>query len=86
MLEWLHRVTALFRAEIGHLVAVGTPSDDINDWKLRPEYIKLGYKLFRDHERLHAKFLTADILDDNSSLARLRGEFSLVYAASFPHF
>lgn len=74
-----------FGQEIRQLVADGAPSKNLYGCDLRKEYVELGYRLFRDHDRLQSRFLTADIFDDPSPLTELRGTFDVVYTGSFFH-
>lgn len=74
-----------FGQEIRQLVADGAPSENIYGCDLREEYVELGYRLFRDRERLQSRFLTADIFAESSPLTELRGTFDIVYAGSFFH-
>jgi SAM-dependent methyltransferase len=74
-----------FGQEIRQLVADGAPSEQIYGCDLRKEYVELGYQLFRDRDRLHSPFLTADIFDNSSPLIELQGTFDVVYAGSFFH-
>ncbi|KAF2681245.1 hypothetical protein K458DRAFT_392035 [Lentithecium fluviatile CBS 122367] len=83
--QWFLDMACCFGQEIRQLVADGVPPENIYGCDLRPEYIELGYKLFCDRDRLQAKFLTADIFDDNSSLVKRRGDFNMVYTGSFFH-
>jgi SAM-dependent methyltransferase len=91
ILERLHRgqtfldMACCFGQEIRQLVADGAPSENIYGCDLRPEYFELGYKLFRDRDHLHAKFLSADVFDANSPLAKLQNHFDMIYAGSFFH-
>ena len=74
-----------FGQEIRQLVADGAPSENIYGCDLRKEYVELGYRLFKDHDRLQSHFLTADIFEDPSPLTELRGTFDVVYTGSFFH-
>lgn len=74
-----------FGQEIRQLVADGAPSENMFGCDLRKEYVELGYKLFGDRDRLHSRFLIADILDHASDLTQLRGTFDMIYAGSFFH-
>ncbi|KAF2751876.1 hypothetical protein M011DRAFT_491389 [Sporormia fimetaria CBS 119925] len=74
-----------FGQEIRQLVADGAPAENIYGCDLREEYIKLGYKLFCDRDTLKAKFITANILDDTSALADLKGNFDIIFTGSFFH-
>ncbi|KAF1964713.1 hypothetical protein BU23DRAFT_594015 [Bimuria novae-zelandiae CBS 107.79] len=81
----LFDMACCFEQEIRQLVADGAPSENIYGCDLREEYVKLGYQLFQDRNRLQSHFLAADIFDKSSSLADLRGTFDMVYAGSFFH-
>jgi SAM-dependent methyltransferase len=74
-----------FGQTIRQLVDGGAPGENIYGCDLQPDFIELGYKLFKDRDRLQAKFLVADIFDPNSALADLRGQIDMVYAGSFFH-
>ncbi|KAJ4286838.1 hypothetical protein N0V90_013091 [Kalmusia sp. IMI 367209] len=74
-----------FGQEIRQLVVDGAPSESIYGCDLRKEYVELGYQLFRDRDRLHSQFVTANIFDESSSLVELRGTFDIVYTGSFFH-
>ncbi|KAL5114472.1 hypothetical protein ACEQ8H_007615 [Pleosporales sp. CAS-2024a] len=67
------------------LVADGAPSENLYGCDVQPEFIQLGYKLFCDGEKLHTKFLAADIFDASSPLTELEGSIDMVYAGSFFH-
>lgn len=74
-----------FGQTVRQLVADGAPAENITGCDLEPDFIKLGYKLFKDEDKLQSNFLTADIFDDQSSLVGLKGQFDMVYAGSFFH-
>lgn len=64
----------------------GSPADNLTGADLRPEFIELGYELFRDKDTFGAHFMTADILDPTDTvLAALDGKFDVVHTASFFH-
>ncbi|ROV92283.1 hypothetical protein VSDG_07237 [Cytospora chrysosperma] len=68
------------------IVFDGAPSDNLAGTDLRPEFIELGYELFRDRDTFEAKFVTGDILDaNNAGLATLDGDFDIIHAAAFFH-
>lgn len=54
---------------------------------LRPEFIEIGYELFRDRDRLPPScFAPGDMLNPaDASLARLDGSITLVHASNFFH-
>lgn len=74
-----------FGQTIRQLVAGGAPAKNILGCDLQPDFIELGFKLFRDHDKLEAKFLIADIFDRTSPLADLKGNIDMVFAGSFFH-
>jgi SAM-dependent methyltransferase len=75
-----------FGQELRKLVFDGAPASRLYGADLRPEYIELGYELFRDRETLTAKFFTADILaEDDTVLSEIKGKTDIVYVGSFLH-
>jgi len=70
---------------IRYLVNGGAPSEQIFGCDLHPEYIEIGYKLFRDRDKLKSRFLTADIFDPNSALMDIKGQMDMVFAGDFFH-
>jgi len=74
-----------FGQEIRQLVSDGVPSENCYGSDLRPEFIELGYELFKDREKLKATFLPADIFDDESPLTQIYSQMSIVYTGSFFH-
>jgi SAM-dependent methyltransferase len=74
-----------FGQTIRQLVADGAPSENVYGCDLQPEFIDLGYKLFKDRDSLRTKFLVADIFDPASPLQGLQGEVDVIYAGSFFH-
>lgn len=68
------------------IVFDGAPSENLTGTDLRPEFIELGYELFRDRAIFKSDFVTGDILDeDDEGLASLNGRFDVVHAAAFFH-
>ncbi|KAF2818717.1 hypothetical protein CC86DRAFT_308460 [Ophiobolus disseminans] len=74
-----------FGQTIRQLVADGAPADNIYGCDLQPDFIELGYKLFKDRDKLQTKFLVADVFDTESALNDLKGDLDIVYAGSFFH-
>jgi SAM-dependent methyltransferase len=74
-----------FGQTIRRLVADEAPGENIYGCDLQPDFIQLGYKLFKDRGKLKSNFLTADIFDPRSSLVDLKGQVDIVYAGSFFH-
>lgn len=71
--------------DIRKLVYDGAPSENIYASDLNGQFWDTGYELFLDKSSLKAKFVEADIFDDNSGLQQLKGKFDIVHAASFFH-
>ncbi|CAO2657113.1 Nn.00g032390.m01.CDS01 [Neocucurbitaria sp. VM-36] len=74
-----------FGQTVRELVAGGAPAENITGCDLQAGFIEMGYKLFKDQGKLQSKFLVADIFDSNSELAKMGGQFDIVYAGSFFH-
>jgi SAM-dependent methyltransferase len=74
-----------FGQTIRQLVADGAPGENIYGCDLQRGFIDLGYKLFKDQDKLQTKFLVADIFDPASPLKDLQGTLDIVYAGSFFH-
>ncbi|KUJ10089.1 uncharacterized protein LY89DRAFT_597057 [Mollisia scopiformis] len=71
---------------VRQLVFDGAPAQNLAGTDLRPEFVELGYELFRDKETLTSQFVTGDALDsENKSLEVFDGKFDFVHAASFFH-
>jgi SAM-dependent methyltransferase len=67
------------------LVADGAPSENIYACDLQADFIELGYKLFKDRDKLRTKFLVADIFDPSSPLMELQKNVDIIYTGSFFH-
>lgn len=85
-------VGCCFGQVLRQLVHDGAPPASVAGTDLRPEFIKLGYKLFRDRHRLPAtSFVAGDVLaavmpgSHDDPLARLDGHFDILHTASFFH-
>ena len=79
-----------FGHEIRYLVQDGVHSSQLYGFDLEPDFIELGYHLFRDRDRLQAIFVSGDILaeptmPEGQELARLQGQIDIVFASSFLH-
>lgn len=72
---------------VRQLVADGAPAQNIYGCDLQPDFIEIGYRLFKDRDKLETKFLVADIFDPGSALqdSDIRGKVDMVYAGSFFH-
>jgi len=78
-----------FGQDIRSLVADGAPSENLYGADIHPEFLELGYELFRDKESLGAHFLVGDVFDDEGEggkeLKKLDGKIDIIHAASFMH-
>lgn len=74
-----------FGQEIRQLVADGAPAENLYGCDLRSEFIKLGYKIFLDENKLQTRFLTANVFDTTSALTELKGQLDIIYVGSFFH-
>jgi SAM-dependent methyltransferase len=74
-----------FGQTIRQLANGGAPTENMYGCDLQPDFINLGYSLFRDREKLKTKFLVADIFDSQSALTEIKGQIDMVYAGSFFH-
>jgi SAM-dependent methyltransferase len=74
-----------FGQTIRQLVQDGAPSENLYGCDLQPEFMELGYKLFKDHDKLRSKFLVADIFDPSSPLKDLQGQVDMIYTGHFFH-
>ncbi|KAK3689345.1 hypothetical protein B0T22DRAFT_528349 [Podospora appendiculata] len=64
----------------------GAPQRNLVGTDLRPEFIDLGYDLFRDRETFGGKFVTGSMLDpEDAGLKALDGTVDIIHAASFFH-
>ena len=79
-----------FGQELRYLVRDGIPSTQLYAFDLEPEFIELGYELFRDRAKIQANFVSGDILASPDSaqagdLAKLQGVADITFASSFLH-
>ncbi|CAN9294441.1 unnamed protein product [Alternaria alternata] len=74
-----------FGQTIRQLANDGAPTENIYGCDLQPDFIELGYSLFRDRAKLKTKFLVADIFDSKSALTDVKGQIDIIYAGSFFH-
>lgn len=77
--------------DIRKLVYDGAPSENIYGSELRPEYIELGYELFRDRNSLKTKMIAPgniyDLKDGKGGLNELaeKGGVDTIHASCFIH-
>ena len=78
-----------FGQDTRRLFADGAPGKNLYASDLRPEFIDLGYDLFKDKGHISAHFLTGDVFaeegENSVSLKELDGKIDLVHASSFFH-
>lgn len=67
-----------FGQDLRHLAADGAPTQNMYASDIIPEFWSLGYDLYRDRDRMQARFLKADILDPDSPHAELRGKLDII--------
>lgn len=71
---------------IRKLVHDGVDSTRLLGADLHPEFIDIGYELFRDRDRLGATFVAGDIFDaDDVGFAKVAGKPTIVHAQAFFH-
>ncbi|KAK3317566.1 hypothetical protein B0T19DRAFT_405253 [Cercophora scortea] len=64
----------------------GAPQANLIGADLRPEFIDLGYDLFRDRETFGGKFVIGNMLDpDDAGMKALDGTVDIIHAASLFH-
>ena len=66
------------------------PSSQLYGFDLESRFIDIGYELFQDRDKLHATFLSGDILatphtKESGQLDLLCGKIDVVFASSFLH-
>ena len=71
--------------EIRQLVFDGTPSKNTYGSDLYGGCFPVGYKLFKDQDRLQTTFIAADIFDNTSKLTELEGKINIIYTGAFFH-
>jgi SAM-dependent methyltransferase len=75
-----------FGQELRQLAYDGAPTENLYGSDLRPEFIELGYKLFKDKDSFKATFIPSDVFDDSSELLKqLAGKIDIIYTGSFFH-
>ena len=74
-----------FGQDLRLLAADGAPPQNMYASDLKEELWQLGFELFRDREKMCAKFVQADIFDPDSDLVRLSGQMDIIIASQFLH-
>lgn len=70
--------------DVRKLIADGAPAYNIFGTELKPEFIELGFELFRDRKTLENNFTTGDFLSSEKAGLQEKS-FDLIYAGSFIH-
>ncbi|KAK0702361.1 hypothetical protein B0H67DRAFT_637993 [Lasiosphaeris hirsuta] len=71
--------------EIRQLVSDGAPCENTFGSDLYSGFFALGYKLFKDEDRLKTIFIAADAFHETSPLTELAGRMNIVYTGAFFH-
>ncbi|KAK3356452.1 hypothetical protein B0T25DRAFT_589067 [Lasiosphaeria hispida] len=71
--------------EIRQLVLDGAPSENTFGSDLYSGFFPVGYKLFKDEDRLKTVFIAADAFQGMSPLTKLAGQMNIVYTGAFFH-
>lgn len=74
-----------FAQDIRKLVHDGAPADNLWGAELLPDFLDLGYELFRDRASLRAHFLTTDIFDADGPLKQLNHSVDVIHVGLFLH-
>ena len=80
-----------FGQEIRYLVQAGVSSSQMYGFDLEQKFIELGYERFQDRDKLHAKFVSGDLLAEpgtakSGGLGTLFEKMDIVFASSLLHF
>jgi hypothetical protein len=77
---------------LGHvvrqLISDGVSSERLYGTDLQPQFLDLGYELFRDQHRITSKatFVAGDMVqEDDARLEELTGKIDIIYASAFFH-
>lgn len=74
-----------FGQDLRRLVADGGSMDNMYASDLSRELWDIGFDLFRDRDRMKARFIQADIFDQNSELVDFKGRFDIILVCQFLH-
>ncbi|KAH0350239.1 hypothetical protein KCU81_g2702, partial [Aureobasidium melanogenum] len=74
-----------FGQDIRRLVADEVSDEALIGSDLHQGFLDLGYDLFKDKDRLRAKFIAADVFEAQSELTPLEGNIDIIHASSFFH-
>lgn len=71
--------------DIRKLVHDGVPSENLAGIELEGGFIDLGYELFRDRDRIQAKFVQGNVLEDGGVVEEFEGRFDVVQLGMILH-
>ena len=74
-----------FAQDLRRLAYDGAPTECLYGTDLRLDFMELGYKLFLDREKFHAKLVAGDVFKPNAELDQLNGQIDIIQASSFFH-
>ena len=75
-----------FGQDLRTLAADGAPTDNMFASDIDSEFWEMSFDLFQDKNKMHARFLQADILEEHSALQQeLHGRTDIVIASHFYH-
>jgi hypothetical protein len=63
----------------------GAPASSLYGVELEDQYLELGYELFLDRDTFGAKFIVANILEEEGPLQEIDGKMDIVYIGLFLH-
>ncbi|PYH40505.1 class I SAM-dependent methyltransferase [Aspergillus saccharolyticus JOP 1030-1] len=70
---------------IRRLIYDGAPADRLIGLDLFPEYISLGYRLFKDEATLPSRFLVQNFFEDTPSMQQIAGKIKAINSGYFMH-
>ena len=74
-----------FGQDLRLLASDGAPLRNVYASDISNELWNLGFELFKDRDKMPAKFIQANILDPESDLGQLKGRVDLIIANQFLH-
>ncbi|KAI4156944.1 MAG: hypothetical protein L6R39_000896 [Caloplaca ligustica] len=74
-----------FGQDVRKLIYDGAAANNLYACDLEPEFLDLGYDLFRDRETCGAHFFAVDLFAPNADMRALEGKVDIIHAASFLH-
>lgn len=74
-----------FAQDLRKLAYDGAPESSLYGAELEGQYLELGYELFLDRDTFGAKFIVADIFDEQGPLQEIDGKMDIVHIGLFLH-